>query len=441
MEAPDPVLGVEPDGVEPEGGRSRGRRAFAIIGVAVLVLGLTALAYLRPSPGSPSPPSRPAGSAPAAQASYRLSAVDFVDATTGWVVAGFDGGDFRVMRTGDAGRTWTRELSGPSGGEAVYLRFFDRATGYFALTGPHPTLYRTSDGGLTWSARPALDPSAYALSWSFPDAAHGWLLARGAAANRLYRTPDGGSSWVDLGPPVRSPDQAFRVQFSSQATGWLDSLSAGPYAYRSTDLGRTWTTVSLPAPPAGWPRTGDFLVAAQPTVRAGVAASVVNFAPTSGRAGVGGTILVYPPLTVRVFDGGVPVTYTYGTSIDSMAGAGLAAAGRGLSVQVPSQVNLGSLDGGKSWFAVNLPSAGGAIGYADPVDWWWLGSGSWSRSTDGGVTWSAPRNIGVPQALPGSLQVLDADHAWFAALAGTRPLLETTVDGGVDWVMVILPRF
>jgi hypothetical protein len=45
----------------------------------------------------------------------------------------------------------------------------------------------------------------------------------------------------------------------------------------------------------------------------------------------------------------------------------------------------------------------------------------------------------VPAPLPESLQVVDATHIWFGAMAGTRALVEATDDGGVRWRMVILP--
>ena len=47
--------------------------------------------------------------------------------------------------------------------------------------------------------------------------------------------------------------------------------------------------------------------------------------------------------------------------------------------------------------------------------------------------------MGVPEPLPGTLQFIDATHAWFGAMAGTRPLVETTDDGGVHWSMILLP--
>jgi photosystem II stability/assembly factor-like uncharacterized protein len=108
-------------------------------------------------------------------------------------------------------------------------------------------------------------------------------------------------------------------------------------------------------------------------------------------------------------------------------------------VQAPNQVQLGSLDGGSTWSVIAPPRAPGAIGYSDAQDWWWIGSGAWSTSSDGGATWTPSHNLGVPEPLPGSLQVLDPMHAWFGAMAGTRAVLENTDDGGIHWSMTILP--
>ena len=79
------------------------------------------------------------------------------------------------------------------------------------------------------------------------------------------------------------------------------------------------------------------------------------------------------------------------------------------------------------------------MGYSDARDWWWIGSGAWSTSSDAGTTWTPYRNVGVPQPLPGSLQVLDPRHAWFGAMAGTRAVLVNTNDAGIHWQMRVLP--
>lgn len=438
METPasEPEVDAPPD-------HGRARRAFAIISTSVAVITLTGLAYLHPNLSTSSAPSPK----PTPQAGYQLVSVDFTTPTTGWMVAGLAGGRYAVMGTTDAGRTWTKDLAGPSNGRGTYLHFFDAREGLFALVGAQPVLYRTGDGGRTWSSQVPLGGRAYVLSVSFVDPRHGWLLVRAgslvATTGDLYRTADGGGTWTGMGTPTLASDQPFRVQFAGLDDGWLDSANAGPYAYRSSDAGATWTRVPLPAPRGGWPATGQFFVGARPTRGLGVVATVVNFPPATGRSGVGEIVFEYPPLKVRAFDGGIPVTYSYGIFIDRVVNLASADTNGGngpaTQVQAPNQVELGSLDDGATWSMITPPTAVGAVGYSDAENWWWIGSGDWATSSNGGTTWTPYRNVGVLVPLPGSLQVLDHDHAWFGAMAGSRPVLETTEDGGVHWRTVMLP--
>jgi photosystem II stability/assembly factor-like uncharacterized protein len=431
---------------DPQVKPARARRALSLIFVSVLVIALAGVAYLRPSLW---PSAAPA--APSVPAAYQLVAVDFVSPTTGWFAATFDSGRFAIMRTTDAGNHWTRQLGGQVGSAGLYVNFFSPAQGIVAVLGPQPVIDRTADGGRTWSSRPVLSGVAYVSSVSaasYVDPAHGWLLVSTpsvASGAELVRTVDGGATWTNLGSPVVANDEAYAVQFIDRQVGWLGSLSSRPYTYKSVDGGATWRQVPLPAPPGGWPGTGEFFVAAQPTHGIGVIATVASFAPTSGRSGVGGSVVAYPPLTVRTFDGGVPVTYVYLTMAAAIPKSEFTTvetknrSGSSVQDQAPNQVQLGSLDGGSTWSVIAPPSAPGAIGYSDAQRWWWIGSGAWSTSSDGGTTWTPYRNIGVPQPLPGSLQVLDAEHAWFGAMAGTRAVLVNTRDGGIHWETSVLP--
>ncbi len=421
----------------------RARRALPLIAASVAVIVLTGIGYLRPALvfGTARPPA-------VAQGGYQLAAIDFVSPTEGWFVATFDSGRYALLHTRDAGRHWERELAGATDQRGVYVDFFDRRDGVFGLLGAQSLLLRTTDGGRTWSSKPALNSTAYVLAATFVDPDHGWLLvrsdARTAAPPELLRTQDGGAAWTDLGSPARGTDQAFRVQFTDRETGWLDSISAQPYAYKSEDAGATWRQVPLPAPPGGWPAAGQFFVAAQPTQGVGVIATVAAFTQTVGRTGIGERVVGYPPLTVHAYDGGVPVSYTYATFVDLIPTRGAGTAwtehrNGSAQYQAPNQVELGSLDGGATWSVIAPPSAPGAIGYSDAENWWWIGSGVWTTSSDGGTTWTPYRNLGVPQPIAGSLQVLDPDHAWFGAMAGTNAVLETTADRGIHWEMVGLP--
>ena len=416
--------------------RARAGRAVAVITLSLIAILATGVAYLRPS--LTLFPSKTATSTSPLHSDYRVVGVDFVSPSTGWLVVDFVSGDYAVIHTTDGGTTWTRQLTAPSGGRSKFAKFFDASVGVVALIGSEPVLHRTSDGGQSWVSRPATKQPATVLSWSFVDSDHGWMLVAPQGAGvllpeRLYRTEDGGLSWSDLGRPVPGPDQAFQANFSSLTTGWLTTASSGPFAYRSQDSGATWSRAPLPAPSTGWPAGGQFFVAVRPTSGQGVVASVVHFPNLVGRTGVGGKIRAYPPLTVRAFDGGRPRTYIYTTLLDQVA------TGPWAKDSPPNQTELGTTDGGKSWSNVTVPSTMGAIGYFDAADWWWVGEGMWAGSADGGASWTEPRDIGVIEALPGSLQMTDREHAWFAGLSGARPMLESTDDAGLHWTLQTLP--
>ena len=425
---------------------TRARRGIGIVVMSLLVIGLTAVTYLRPS-------FEAVGSRVklAAPATYQLAAVDFVSPNAGWFAATFESGRFAIMHTTDAGDHWARQLDGAVTSAGVYANFFDSTQGVVVVLGAQSRIYRTANGGRTWSAKPVVGgvaSSRSVMSVSFADAAHGWLLLSTptvAGGAELLRTNDGGATWTNLGSPAVGNDLVYRVHFIDSQVGWLDSLSARPDAYRTVDGGTVWRQVPLPAPPGGWPAAAQFFVAAQPTRGIGVIVTVTNFAPPSGPSGVGATVVADPPLPVRASGAGVPVSYVYLTMVDALTNSPWSAAGingrNGPSspVQAPNQVLLGSLDGGSTWSLIAPPTAPGAIGYTDAEDWWWIGSGAWSTSSDGGTTWTPYRNVGVPQPLPGSLQVLDPRHAWFGAMAGTRPALVSTNDGGAHWQTAVLP--
>jgi photosystem II stability/assembly factor-like uncharacterized protein len=148
--------------------------------------------------------------------------ISFVDQDTGWVISGL-----QLRATDDGGATWN-ELDLPGGiakVTAISLRTAD--AGYLMTSAG--TLYKTVDGGESWSSLP-LDLAAYGEMGLLPsnlpsaairffDADNGVVvvsLAGGGQSQVLaLRTSDGGLTWeeepvpVDIGVPYLTRDGEF----------------------------------------------------------------------------------------------------------------------------------------------------------------------------------------------------------------------------------------
>jgi photosystem II stability/assembly factor-like uncharacterized protein len=380
---------------------SRLRRALTLGALSVLVLALAGLNYLHP--GWSLIPAGAASNNSNAAGSRHLAAVDFVTPGIGWVLVERQPHDFVVLHTSDAGDTWVQQLAGHDAEMSEYLHFFDASNGVVAILGTQAALYRTSNGGHTWMRQALTNADGFALAADFIDADHGWLLAQASTEGEaLLRTVDGGRTWVGLGTPVAYSDWAYGVVFSDRANGWLFSRSTGLYAYRSADGGSSWQHVALPGPAGGGPSADGVGVSVEPRPTEGARVSVTVI--------IGQSLFLQPMGTRPAYE-----------------------------APPDNQYQLSSNDGGRSWKPFSLPATQGAIVRVDALNWWWIGPGAQAKSSDAGRTWSPLRNLLVPAPLPDTVQMIDATHVWFGAMAGPRPIVESTDDGGVTWRMFLLP--
>jgi photosystem II stability/assembly factor-like uncharacterized protein len=127
------------------------------------------------------------------------------------------------------------------------------------------TLYRTSDGGLTWNLNSIPFGSA---QLRFLDETHGWAmvdLGVGAGSNAIaiFQTTDGGIHWDQtfINDPIATdasediPLGGLKGVFFARdmQTAWVGGIvySMGAfYLYRTDDGGRSWGQVSADLPPS-----------------------------------------------------------------------------------------------------------------------------------------------------------------------------------------------
>lgn len=184
---------------------------------------------------------------PAPLTGLHESVMSFSSPTTGWMIS-----TCGLLVTHDGGVTWGKSVTPLRPNEAPV--FFDARHG---LVGADTGLLVTSNGGVNWSVRQLPAPGA-AVDFTTPS--EGWAVASGetklqcpqsnmadCAHNfRLYRTSDGGKTWLpgnstSLALPAQKFWPPSYLHFVDSKNGFVDP---GEMAlFRTTDGGRTWLRV------------------------------------------------------------------------------------------------------------------------------------------------------------------------------------------------------
>lgn len=163
------------------------------------------------------------------------SRIQFVSATTGWLLNGagdgFSGnGDRRLYKTTDGGATW---LTGPSTDPIADYHFHNADLGWARLN--YEGWRLTTDGGQTWST---LKVPGNPLTIRFFSATQ--MIAAGQ--NGLVAvTKDGGKTWKESFTGTSAWLQ--QLTFSDANTIW--AVGGSGTVLRSTDGGERWTPVAL----------------------------------------------------------------------------------------------------------------------------------------------------------------------------------------------------
>lgn len=207
---------------------------------------------------SPVPPPAPSSAVPLPS----FVEIDAPSSDTVWVAVG----GALLFRSQDRGMTW-QERPLPQGANTPEISFVSAEEGWLmsvgspgtGCQGQSVTIFHTADGGSTYERAQAdgIPFGGCKRGLSFIDARRGFVSTwqRGAMAD-LYRTQDGGRTWTKatIRPSTRltsRPDSSVTLD-APQAFG--DTLltsasdSGGPpnahIVYRSTDGGATWSAIA-----------------------------------------------------------------------------------------------------------------------------------------------------------------------------------------------------
>ncbi len=207
-----------------------------------------------------------------------LTAVWFHDRQTGWAV----GHDALVLKTTDGGTTWVPKFYAPEPEQPLFDVWFDGEGRNGFAVGAYGFLLTTRDGGETWEAgsleaetwEPPSedaggedDPASEALGEAGDEAledegfddwddvqggVHLYKIASaddgtlwiGAEAGRIYRSEDGGETWLSMPSPYDG--SFFGVLPVGNDTVMAFGLRGNLFV--TSDRGETWTQLETPEP-------------------------------------------------------------------------------------------------------------------------------------------------------------------------------------------------
>ncbi len=185
--------------------------------------------------------------------SQQTVCIEALDATTAFVSGSYPA---RIYRTTNGGQNWQIVYSEAGAQSSCnWIHFFDALNGIAQTDDPYTAdhellILKTADGGTTWVPLSNI-PVANALEvvgnncFHFYDKLNGWFgtfpFAVGGSGGRVFRTTDGGSTWT--GVASGTTEVVTSVRFISSSVGIRTSFAPQSLT-RSVDGGQTWTPVN-----------------------------------------------------------------------------------------------------------------------------------------------------------------------------------------------------
>ncbi len=301
-----------------------------------------------------------------------LQAINAVDERVVWISG--HGGTWGL--TTDGGARWaTATVSGATDMEFRDVEGFDASSAVLLAAGPgdKSRLYRTDDGGETWIETWVMtEPEGFLDCMAFIDPMRGVAYGDAVAgALFLLETDDGGRSWSRI-PPSRLPaaldsEGGFAASGDCVATSREATIlvatgnGPAPRLLRSDDAGRSWSVSPLPltaGPSAGATAIGIEADAFGWAVGGAIGAPLPGARVATSRDG-GST---WTPAPEPPLDGAL-----YGADVSRTA------SDRALVVVGPGGVAATS-DGGTTWQELHAESHW-AVAFAPDGSGWAVGPG------------------------------------------------------------------
>ncbi|MES2593572.1 MAG: YCF48-related protein [Bacteroidota bacterium] len=174
-----------------------------------------------------------------------LRSVYFVDDTIGYITGGTPPGGTpgNIFKTIDAGNTWASLSVSSVSTNGIYSTYFTSPTiGYANDYDGH--ILKTTNAGLSWTAYSTGTSNHFNGTMSFTDSVTGYVSGMNGS---IYKTNNAGTSWSAVSSGTT--DALTGMNFYDQNNGYIvggDATNNTPKMLKTSNGGVTWTNVTLP---------------------------------------------------------------------------------------------------------------------------------------------------------------------------------------------------
>jgi photosystem II stability/assembly factor-like uncharacterized protein len=131
-----------------------------------------------------------------------------------------------VVVTSDGARHWRRVANLPN--EKVFPGVYEwthvimtNSRTIILAAGLTSSIYKSTNLGRSWKRCKILCPASNSIEWGFPDSRHGILAVNESIATHLFRTTNGGDTWMEVPLPEENMSRVLGFAFVSSSLGYI----------------------------------------------------------------------------------------------------------------------------------------------------------------------------------------------------------------------------
>jgi photosystem II stability/assembly factor-like uncharacterized protein len=176
---------------------------------------------------------------------YEPGTIDFASDKIGWMST-----EDMILKTTDGGETWIPDSWFGIGTHEIYEQFdfINDSVGWYNATMPkNHGIFKTIDGGKNWVKMQETPESEYGIALEY--VSEEIVVVAGNSGFPMYKSTDGGDSWLDITPPAEHLLDPKSMSFTGPDTGIYAGVkwkTEGAKFNITYDGGKTWIQRTIP---------------------------------------------------------------------------------------------------------------------------------------------------------------------------------------------------